>query len=359
MNLTEIREESHCRVNQITHLGAEIDRLNGELARVNEVTEAKTSHILHIEQVSAERGAEIERLNQEIDRLYKECGAKTSEVTRQEQVTAEQSAEIERLHVELSEKSVMLDRYIYESAQMAIIIMEAQDERDEWRRMSVTAEIEEVIRGTAHETGEHQHINYTLRGITHLGRKFSSLDVRIIEHRGNPGIVIFEPLVEERVIYAWERHGEENGRPFMIIIPSKIKNKEWLVRATTNDLLLIKDIIYYTNKKYEQEGRNGKWSIVFNELKSQINNLDFRLHYDDVILISKNKTTCIAEVANLSISGILLKNTIFEIEKGNLKRIMIDGQNIILNLQHKNYLIFNSFADEFKNFKKILDRKNQ
>jgi Methyltransferase domain len=340
MNLTEVREESNIRVNHITQLeqvagerGAEIERLNGEIARLNEEAGAKTSLLAYLEQVAGERGAEIERLNGELARLNEEAGAKTSHLAHLEQVAGERDAQIERLNVELSEKSEVLNRYIQESAQMARMIIEAQENRDEWRRMSVTAEVEEVIPGSRHEVGEHQHINYTLRGITHLGRKFSRLDVRIVQHHGKPGLVIMEPIQEERPFYEWECHGEENGRGYMIIIPSEKNGKNRLARATTNDLLLTKDVVTYIQKDLLKNERNQKWNEVCTEFLIGIDNIPQRLHYDDVRKLGENNGIIEVEIVNPSVMGKRVQTSIIQLRKNEIQSASIK------NSKYNNYNI--------------------
>jgi hypothetical protein len=350
--LVRLNEEAGAKTSHVAHLeqvaaerGVEIERLNGEVSRLTEETGSRATTVAHLEQVAGERGVEIERLEGEmskktevLDRYIQESAqmarmimnaekekevreseiaqlksemvmvsedsqAKANHIVHLEQVAGERGSEVERISSELREKSENLDRYIQESVEMARMIIEAQDERDSWRRISVTAEIEEIIPGQRHEIGEHQHINYKLKGITHLGRKFSQLDVRIVEHRGNPGVLIMEPNAEERPFYAWEKHGEENGRGFMLIIPSDIKGEEWLIRATTNDVLLIKDIIIYIMKN---EILNDKWYNLCKYNIIDLENIPTRVHYDNVIKSERNTSEIKAKVINPSINNKLI-----------------------------------------------------
>jgi peptidoglycan hydrolase CwlO-like protein len=357
--LVRLNEEAGAKTSHVAHLeqvaaerGVEIERLNGEVARLTEETGARATTVAHLEQVSGKRGAEIERmegeirektevldryiqesaqmarmivevenekeekqseivqLNGEIDKVSAESQARANHICLLEEVNKAREEENQKLRQELCEKIEVVDLYIQESAQMARMIIKAQEERDEWRRMSVTAEIEEVIRGTAHETGEHQHINYTLRGITHLGRKFSRLDVRIVEHRGNAGMVIFEPISEERPFYAWEKHGEENGRSYMLIIPSEKKGEEWLVRSTTNDLLLCQSIASFIGIDImANRCSNAIWHDKCVEILHGIDINPPRLHYDDVQKVSSRKGMHEAKVINPSYKTKLLKYT--------------------------------------------------
>jgi predicted nucleic acid-binding Zn-ribbon protein len=326
--------------------GVEIERVNAEVARLNQEIETSNEQIAHLEEISLNRSMENDRL---ICEVSEEAASLKTHIVRLEEVLGERGVEIERMEQELSEKSETLDRYIHESAQMARMIIDAQDDRDSGRGMSVTAEIEEIIPGTRHEVGEHQHLNYALKGITHLGRRFSQLDVRIIEHRGNPGVVIMEPIAAERAFYAWERHGEENGRGFMLIIPTEKKGKEWLVRATTNDLLLTKDIASYIQRDILSREIDKKWKEICTEIQIGIDTIPLRLHYDDVEFIREIKSTIEAEIINPSFRSYLLDT--IEVRKKDGKIIFKTHGMVKDNTELKKYLSFEMKNIEF-NLKK-------
>ena len=173
---------------------------------------------------------------------------------------------------------------------MVRMIIDAKNDRDAWRKMSVVLEIENVIMGSRHEDGEHTHINFNLQGIRYLGRKISKLDVRLVEHKGNPGIVIFESDHKERVFNSWIKSGEENGKVFMLVIPSEKKGQDWLVQATSNDLLLIIDMVKYIRKEILKTPKSGKiyWDNVSTSFLYKISSIPKRLHYDSVDLIESS-----------------------------------------------------------------------
>jgi uncharacterized coiled-coil DUF342 family protein len=386
--IARITEESNARHEQIVNFqqivaerGAEIQRLNGEVSRLAEESVRTESQRGQLEQTVAEKAAEVERLSEdlkfslqsitemkwyvgerdqwvselrketeelasdlkergaEIERLKEDINRLSEKRQKQESVSVDQSDKVVRLQNDLSEKSETLDRYIQESAQMARMIIDAQDERDTWRGLCVTAVIEEVIPGSRHEVGEHQHLNYTLRDITHLGRKFSRLDVRIVEHKGNPGVVIMEPMGEERPFYAWERHGEEKGRGFMLIIPTEKKGKEWLVRATTNDLLLTKDIVNYIQKDLLQKESDQKWCKICTEVQLGIDNIPMRLHYDNVKVLGENNGIKKAEIVNPSIRGKMLQMSLININNKKIINSLIGNSNILIDFNKTKVMV--------------------
>jgi len=333
----------------------EVDRLVGEVTRLDEEATTLKTHIVHLEQVAGEGRAEIERLNGEVSRLNVEATAKASHHEHLEQVAGERSVEVERLITKLSDKSETLDRYIQESAQMARMIIEAQDDRNAWRRMSVTAEIEEVILGSRHEVGEHQHLNYTLRGIKHLGRKFNQLDVRIVDHRGNPGILIFEPNPEERAFYGWTKTGEENGRKFMLVIPSDKWGKDFLIRCTTNDILLVKDITANINKELlkKQSLSNKKWEIMCSEILKSICINGMKLHYDDVVVLDNKKNKHEIKIINPLIDFKIIEYNNIVITKNQITSISNNTTKIEYNknkLNSETKKVFEHYNKENKNF---------
>jgi hypothetical protein len=204
--------------------------------------------------------------------LTEETGSRATTVTHLEQVAGERGAVIERLEGELSEKSEVLERYIQESAQMARMIVESENEKEAWKKNRVKAAIKEVVRGNAHETGEHQHINYTLRGITHMGRTFTKLDVRIVEHRGNPGILIFEPDPKSEEFFRWDINGEENGRKYTLIVPKDKKTTINLRNKSNECKILLKDIISYILIQIEsgRDKYNRNWEQTCKNLEREL-----------------------------------------------------------------------------------------
>jgi hypothetical protein len=264
----------------------ERNRLAAEIVIIKNESHARASHITHLEGLLAEKGGEIEKIKDEASGIVMESHARASHITQ--------------LEAWLQEKAGLLDGYIRESAQMAKRIVLLQKEKEASRKIGHTACAEEVFLGVVHESGEHQHVNYSFHGITHLGRQFSRIDARIVEHRGNPGFAIFEPVAKERPFYNWEKHGEENSGGYMLIIPAENKGADWLVRATTNDLLLFRDLVAIIHQQIMFQAPDGKWNQVCTDLLRSLIFLPERLHYDDVKLVSREKGFTKVKIVNPS-----------------------------------------------------------
>jgi hypothetical protein len=171
-----------------------------------------------------------------------------------------------------------------------------------WRQQSTPTVFSEAALVGKAEAGEFQHIEYSLKDIQHLGRQFSGIQARIINHRGDPGIVIFEPDASERAFYGWEKSGEENGRGYMLIIPKHKAGREKLLAATTNDLLLLKAIVLEIGMNMAQkEAENTNfWTETCQSILNEFEVLPTRLHYDDVKLASKQGNFLEVKVINPS-----------------------------------------------------------
>ena len=237
--------------------------------------------------------------------------------------------------------------------------IDAKNDRDVWRKMSVVAEIEEVIIGTRHEDGEHQHINFTLKGITHLGRKIQKLDVRLVEHKGNPGIVIFDSDHQERAFYDWRMSGEENSRKFMLIIPSEQKGQEWLVQATSNDLLLITNIIKYLGKEFLKVPTSGKrfWDHACNSLLNNISSIPKRLHYDSIQLIESEERIKTIRINNPTINASPIIWDKLTIKNNKIKQILSTGEvkkNLVESKEKGEVEIRRIIFNETRNFIQLL-----
>ncbi len=218
---------------------------------------------------------------------------------------------------------------------MARIIVDAQKNIEAWKQTAdFVAQVGQMLPGISQEHGEHQHMHYGFREISHLGRTFSSLDFRIVEHSGHAGVAIFEPPSGERPFYGWKKSGEESGRGYLLILPFENQGADWLLRATSNDLILFKDLVTYIMQHQLASRGANKWSATCRRILNEIEDLPLRLHYDDVRLLSKEAGVQKAELINPSRAGKLLSyNTIFFKGK-NL--IRIESPSVSLDFRSKN-----------------------
>ena len=328
----------------------EIERLKAEFDEKSEALERYIQESAQMARMILEAENEKERITQEATINWEESQKRASHILYLEQANreiliesqkrAEHIIELEKVQFGIQEESQkranhivyleeVLNRYTQECAKAAEMIVEGKEERDAWKKISVSTVVQEVLRGPVHETGEYKQIDYTLREISHLGRKISQLDVRIVEHRGNPGILVFEPDTIERALYGWTKTGEETGRSYMLVIPNDEKGKDFLLKATTNDITLIKSIIIYAQYELLRNEVNLQfnWNEVATSLLDAIDSISERLHYDDIMVKGKNQEVLVASIINPSFRGEILKWDVLSIKNGKITEILSSGEN--------------------------------
>jgi hypothetical protein len=312
-DIIRVQEVSEIRHVHIEHLkkertehAAEVERLNGEIVRLNEEAGAKESHVSHLEQVAGDRGAEIEKLNGRVKQLQEDCAKKRSQIANLEQdnwVKDSQKDEIEKQFLEEIKNAFQESEKILEICK----IKEATTN-------PFYLEIGSSIIGDENVNLTHSHLNFTFKNIKLFGRHWKLLQVRLVEHNGKAGLVIFNDVENSSYpLYHWEKDGEENGVDFMIFVPADTKSRIKLVKAPTSDLLLIREITARIIGYIYVHGDNNlnRWIHVGRKLVQQIDEIDERIHYDDVVvntIENRNEITINFKIANLYYGGICISS---------------------------------------------------
>ena len=403
--IAEGEAQSAARISLLEQLGGEkaleIERLNAEVAKVNAERQAlegriaegeaqSAARISQLEQLGVERALEIERLNAELAKLTgmlvdaqidrdrwasenSELAARfedfktqtaaaeaqsTARIARLEQEGTTSATEIERLNGELQNAKTNIQERFEELAKLTRMFIDAKENGKKlaaaWRQQSTPTVFGEATSVGKAEGGEFQHIEYTLKDIQHLGRQFRGIQARIINHRGDVGIVIFEPDPQERAFYGWERTGEENGRNYMLIIPKHKAGREKLFAATTNDLLLIKAIVLEIAVHLAQtdEQKNAFWQKNCDRILEEFEALPTRLHYDDVKTTSKQGKCAEVKIINPSWRNRLIFQDTIALSGQKIMAIKDQKGHDMPKLKHASNCqkeIFNAYQKEITN----------
>lgn len=200
------------------------------------------------------------------------------------------SAELEQLRDQLKlseEKS--LQNYEMLLTELHEAFKESEGYFEQWKKAESTGhglilKVDAVSRGNAVDHGSHRHLDYTLSGVELLGRSWPKLRVRLVRHHGRSGVLFFE--ADTSPFYAWDPSGEEGGVHFMLFVPSDPTARDYLVSATTSDLLMIKDTVAIILSDLKMNGLPSQaltdWISVADGLLTQIDEIPERLHYDSV-----------------------------------------------------------------------------
>ncbi|EAR21661.1 coiled-coil domain-containing protein [Nitrococcus mobilis] len=140
------------------------------------------------------------------------------------------------------------------------------------------------IAGVCEEAPFH-HLNFSLRDVTQGPRRFDALDVRLVEHHGEPGLVVFTAREGVAPLSSWTESGKEQDRAFMLLHPQHKTSKALFARMTASDWLLINDLaaLMQTTLRNAADARPrlaARWGLVCQRLREQLAELPPVLRYD-------------------------------------------------------------------------------
>lgn len=135
---------------------------------------------------------------------------------------------------------------------------------------------------SAHGTSErppHLHVNLRLQGLRLGSRSFPTLEVRLVEHAGHPGLLFWDG--PGRAITAWKPNGTEGGRAFMLMIPRTPEGSSVLQRLGSLDWQLVSGVARILQRHLELDGvAKERWVACAARLLCELEALPPRLRYD-------------------------------------------------------------------------------
>jgi hypothetical protein len=227
----------------------------------------------------------------EVELLKKQLAEAPAQSTGEVHSLKKQFADIQAAHEEsrkeLTEENDMLLQQLYQvQEELEHYFLEARRLQKDARR-GLLWDLGDVMLGVSCEEVPHRHLDFTVDRATLGKRTLRGLRLRLVEHHGKPGILFFGPSGNHPApLNHWKQTGEESGVPFMLLIPKDREGEQYFVAATTDDLLLIRELLMHLTSQLSDAGvgvhPHGGWGRVAARLTEQIDEVPERLHYDDV-----------------------------------------------------------------------------
>jgi hypothetical protein len=143
--------------------------------------------------------------------------------------------------------------------------------------------------GAVANTPPHLHLDFLLEEAAMGPLALGSVALRLVEHHGRPGLLIFaSPGSGPLPLMHWRSNGEEAGREFMLVVPQDEEGRNFLLAATTTDLCFCEDAAALSMAALNGDaGRTfsdaRRWSDVASAFLDRCRDIPVRLHYDDVL----------------------------------------------------------------------------
>jgi hypothetical protein len=196
-----------------------------------------------------------------------------SAILRSEAAAARQESEL--MLLQLHRVQEQLEHYYRQHK-----TLEDASERFGWRGAHLPAPGAVRLLGQ-HKHAPHLHLHFAMEDLRSGARAIPHLEVRLLDHLGRPGLVVFSARPNE-ALAAWQPTGDEAGRPFMALIPSDSQSRRLLERMGTADWQLINHLAQSIQHYLGSEGSDLglRWQVTAARLCRQLIDLPPRLRYD-------------------------------------------------------------------------------
>lgn len=280
-------------------------RAREELARANAAAHDAEKALNETRSWSAARIAELEAALVTANAALESSKAR---ISSDEYAALQQ--ENARLLAQLQNVQKDLDRYF----------IEAQESRNAATRYAnlsslTLLSVRDAHIGAIHDQAPYRHVNFRLRGVVGGNLRTDVLDIRLVEHHGTPGIVLFaHQLNGTPPLSCWQESGREQDRSFMLIHPQHKSSRAILSRMTTADWLVVNDLAELMQVVLKSSGARlvqPHWHTVCARLREHLAELRPVLRYDGADVVEKTagdgKVQLDIQLNNAAINRRLLK----------------------------------------------------
>jgi len=280
---------------------------------LNDAVKAKDTQIKLASEKQAALEVAVKTKEEFAKETKKNLDLKVQELDRLKSNKKELSEENELLIIQLHQVQEELEHYFLETQSKDQLLRKSTA----WDKPTLQVKSLEI--GLREDKAPHRHINFVLRDTTQFQRSFEKLNLRLVEHNANPGIVVFgtdqngpQPLLH------WQEHAKEDGNGYMILVPADKIGKDFFVAATTSDLLLLREATALLAAELKSNNASNKipihWERVALRFMEALNDIPERLHYDTLVARSCGKSNAeeyAFQVTNAWIHGRLIHLLVF------------------------------------------------
>jgi hypothetical protein len=139
-----------------------------------------------------------------------------------------------------------------------------------------------VRMGALRDTPPHRELGFELPHCRRPGQPPAPLALRLVEHNGNPGLVLFADGAPP--LMAWQESSREGDRPLSLFVPADEDSRQRLARLSGSDWLLLQALMSALERSLRAAGEAAPpgWLLVLMRLRSAIDALPERPRHDGI-----------------------------------------------------------------------------
>jgi hypothetical protein len=119
-----------------------------------------------------------------------------------------------------------------------------------------------------------------LAGLRVGTRAFADVELRLVEHHGHPGLVVFDSGTETQLLSSWRESGVEDGRRYLLLVPADDKGRALLQAMPTSDWDLTRALVEVLLRWLPAQTLDARWQALARRLLIQLSEQAPRLRYD-------------------------------------------------------------------------------
>jgi hypothetical protein len=264
-------------------LEAELHSERAELAALRQREELTQSHLRQLQ-------AELERLFLSQRSVLAEAGTLRQELSESDQQQQRLRGELTRQQHDaaaLRQREVLMQVHVRQlQEELERLFLDHRSLQRRARQIVVPGGVSLSMADAAvkarRDTTVHRDIDLNLLDVQCAGQSLGDLKLRLVEHQGHPGVLFFAGHGTQQLLQQWRANGEEDGQPYMLLLPSDPASQPVLETLGASDWAILQAVLGRVQLQLQGSSDEGdrRWGRLAARLKAQMSELPLRLRWD-------------------------------------------------------------------------------
>jgi len=148
--------------------------------------------------------------------------------------------------------------------------------------------IDQVQPVTERGTHPHRELTFTLQRVKVGERTLPQARVRLVEHHGHPGVVVFANAQGAQLLTAWRQSGQEDGMSYMLLVPSDAGSRPVFDAMDSTDWLVTLALVSVLERRLTDPVLllAPHWQQLARRLREQLQEMPRRFRYGSLAVSS-------------------------------------------------------------------------